>query len=130
MKRIIALISFLFFLNDNCIFSQSQSNIESFIKYSAPLILERAHSNSSMESHIVTITDSDISEFDRKVVLVIHYKGFFMKHNVKCYIYFNDGPKKFIWGKDTNVFPINTKDEQMLEELKEVYSIWLEEIEK
>jgi hypothetical protein len=67
----------------------------------------------------VKVIDSDDSEYDYKVIIKINYKGILKNHNLKCFIYFENYPRKFIWGSDTNSFSYNNSPDVVLEELKD-----------
>lgn len=115
MRKIIFI--FLLFTID----LSAQETIMKFVNNSAQHILKRAHLNSVFISDSVKIEDIDEDNYDYRAVLNIKYKGFVKLHTLVCYIYFNDGPKKFVWGNDTNLFKIKTRDEAVLEELKELW---------
>jgi len=104
------------------IFGQSEKEIKSFFSDYSGLILSLAHNNSTLINSNIDIDESDDSEYEYKVILIISYKGFFKNHSLKCYIYFEDYPRKFIWGTDTNSFDFNNGPEVVFEELKDKWS--------
>jgi len=114
-------IIFLIFFLSSTILVSGQNNIKHFVENNSSFILKRAHLNSTFISDSVKVEETDESNFDYKCILTIKYKGFIKYHSLKCYIYFDDGPKKFIWGIDSNWFKTQTDKNAMVEELKELW---------
>ena len=121
IKKIILFSSIMLYISSFC-YSQNKEEIQIFFKEQSANILALAHENSTLKSSEVEVTESDDSEFDYKVIMIINYKGFFKNHILKCYIYFEDYPREFIWGTDTNSFDINNSPEVVLEDLKDKWS--------
>lgn len=116
MKKIFYLAGFiLLILNLN---AQSFEKIDAFLSENINFILESAHKNSTLISFETTVEEDESGEADTKAVITIHYKGFIKNHKLKCIVYFEDFPVKFVWGTDSNAFEINTEKDAMLEELK------------
>lgn len=125
MKKIISvkfLLCFIILLVSIPSFPQNKNDIEKFFRENSSLILLLAHKNSTLINSEVEVIDSDDSDFDYKVIIVIKYKGFIKNHTLKCFVYFEDYPRKFIWGTDTNSFEFNNPAEVVLEELKDKWS--------
>jgi hypothetical protein len=104
--------------------SQKVSVIEEFIYSQDEFILKKAHTNSKFISSEVIVEEKNISDADYRIVLTIHYKGFWKNHILKCFIYWEDYPQKFIWGSNTNTFKIKTDPVAVLEELRENWNKW------
>ncbi len=98
--------------------AQSEEKIAEFLKINSAFILVNAHHNSSLIRSEIEISEDESGEAEWKAVLNIYYKGFLKHHRLKCFIYFDEYPVKFIWGSDSNAFAIKTTQESMLEELK------------
>lgn len=103
-------------------YAQNKTDLQRFFKEYSADILALAHKNSTLITSEVEVVDSDDSDFEYKVIIVINYKGFIKNHTLKCYIYFEDYPRKFIWGTDTNLFEFNKEPDVVLEELKDKWS--------
>lgn len=103
-------------------YAQNKNDLQKFFKDHSADILTLAHKNSTLITSEVEVVDSDDSDFDYKIIIVINYKGFIKNHTLKCYVYFEDYPRKFIWGTDTNSFEFNNSAEVVLEELKDKWS--------
>lgn len=107
-------------------YSQSKSEIENFFKDQASLICSLAHKNSTFIGSEIEVIDSDDIEYEYKVIVTINYKGFIKNHNLKSFIYFENYPRKFVWGSDTNTFKINTEPDIVIEELKYKWNKFLQ----
>lgn len=119
---IILIILFQLFLFNKYTYPQSKDELIQFFQDNASLILSLAHKNSTLISAQVEVNESDDTEFMHKIVITMKYKGFVKNHTLKAFVYFEDYPRKFTWGKDTNSFKINTEPEVVLEELKDAWS--------
>lgn len=119
---IIFILLLQLFLFNKEILSQSKDELTQFFQNNASLILSLAHKNSTLISAQVEVNESDDTEFMYKIVITMNYKGFVKNHTLKAFVYFEDYPRKFAWGKDTNSFKINTEPDVVLEELKDAWS--------
>lgn len=117
----IVLIIFLF---TPSYFSQSIEDLQSFFEKNSNFILKRAHNNSELIKSLIKVETSLEEDYEFKIVIDLNYKGFIKQHNLKCYIYFEGEPLKFVWGEDSNWFKIKTDSEVILEELKELWQDW------
>ncbi len=103
-------------------YAQNKEDIQNFFEEHSSQILSLAHKNSTLISSQVEVIESDDSDFEYKVIVTINYKGFIKNNIIKCYVYFEDYPRKFIWGNDTNTYKINSPPDTVLEELKDKWS--------
>jgi uncharacterized protein YpmS len=115
---IFVLITFLFLPS----YAQNKEDLQNFFQENSPQILSLAHKNSTFINSDVEVVDSDESDYDYKVIVTVNYKGFIKNHTLRSYIYFEDYPRKFIWGTDTNSFSVNNGPDVVLEELKDKWS--------
>lgn len=122
LSKILAAFLFILLFSFSYLYAQNKNELKKFFKEHSADILTLAHKNSTLITSDVEVVDSDDSDFDYKIIIVINYKGFVKNHTLKCYIYFEDYPKKFIWGTDTNSFEFNNAAEVVLEELKDKWS--------
>lgn len=104
--------------------AQSSGDLQKFFEDHVNFILKKAHSHSELLDSKVEVSEAVGEEYDFKVTIEVHYKGFFKKHSLKTYIYFLAQPLKFIWGEDSNFFKPKTNAEIVLESLKEKWSNW------
>ncbi len=121
LSIILILMIQLFFFSQEML-PQSKDKLIRFFQDNASLILSLAHKNSTLLSAQVEVNESDDTEFMHKIVITMNYKGFVKNHTIKAFVYFEDYPRKFAWGKDTNSFKISTEPEVVLEELKDAWS--------
>ena len=122
LSKSLAAFLFMLILSLPYSYAQNEKELQKFFKDHSADVLTLAHKNSTLITLEVEVVDSDDSDFDYKIIIVINYKGFIKNHTLKCYVYFEDYPRKFIWGTDTNSFEFNNAAEVVLEELKDKWS--------
>ncbi len=122
LSKSLAAFLLILLLSVNYSYAQNEKELQKFFKDHSADVLTLAHKNSTLITSEVEVVDSYDSDFDYKIIIVINYKGFIKNHTLKCYVYFEDYPRKFIWGTDTNSFEFNNAPEVVLEELKDKWS--------